>query len=173
MDTVTNLLEIVQIDNKKSENIAQLFGYTWLSRYPWPVQIIHDNGGEFIGNEFQDMMRRLGGITSKPTTVKNPQSNTIVEQLHKMMADILRVMLHVDPPDNELETKNMIDNTLATPVIHASRCAVNHTIQTSPGVIVVFNRDMMVYIPHIANLIVIGNLRQHLVDMNLIRINHS
>ena len=78
MDTVTNLLEIVRIDNKKSENITQLFANTWLSRYPWPAQIIHDNGGEFIGHEFQDMMRSLG-ITSKPTTVKNPQSNAIVE----------------------------------------------------------------------------------------------
>ena len=30
MDTVTNSLEIVQIDNKKSENITQLFANTWL-----------------------------------------------------------------------------------------------------------------------------------------------
>ena len=168
MDTVTNLLEIVRIDNKKSENITQLFANTWLSRYPWPAQIIHDNGGEFIGHEFQDMMRSLG-ITSKPTTVKNPQSNTIVEQLHKTMADILRVMLHVDPPHNEPVTTNMIDNALAT-VVHASRCAVNHTMQTSPGAMV-FNRDMMINVPLISNLLAIGNRRQHLVDENLRRIN--
>ena len=77
MDTTTNLLEIVRIDNKTSRNITQMFTNNWLARYPWPAQIIHDNGGEFIGHEFQNMMRTLG-ITSKPTTVKNPQANAIV-----------------------------------------------------------------------------------------------
>ena len=77
MDTVTTLLEIVHIDNKSSENITQLFANTWLARYRWPAQVIHDNGDEFIGHEFQDMLRELG-ITAKPTTVKNPQANAIV-----------------------------------------------------------------------------------------------
>ena len=81
MDTVTNLLEIVQIDNKSSENITQLFANTWLSQYLWPAQVIHDNGGKFIGHEFQNMLRNLG-ITAKPTTVKNPQSNAICERMH-------------------------------------------------------------------------------------------
>ena len=168
MDTVTNLLEIVRIDNKTSENITQLFANTWLSRYPWPAQVIHNNGGKFIGHKFQDMLRTLG-ITAKPTTVKNPQANAIVERLHKTMADILRVMIHVDPPQNEPDTTNMIDNALAT-VVHASRCAVNHTMQTSPGAMV-FNRDMMINVPLIANLLAIGDRRQHLVNENLRRIN--
>ena len=114
------------------------------------------------------MMRSLG-ITSKPTTVKNLQSNAIVERLHKTIADILRVMLHVDPPHNEPETTNMIDNALAT-VVHASRCAVNHTMQMSPGAMV-FNRDMMINVPLISNLLTIGNRRQYLVDENLRRIH--
>ena len=154
IDTVTNLLEIVRIDNKKSRNIAQLFANIWLSQYLWPAQIIHDNGREFIGYEFQDMMRSLG-ITSKPTTVKNLQSNVIVKRLHKTMADILQVMLHVDLPHNEPNTTNMIDNTLAT-VVHASKCAVNHKIQMSPGAMV-FNIDMMINVPLIVNLMAIGN----------------
>ena len=78
-------------------------------------------------------------------------------------------MLHVDPPHNEPDTTNMIGNALAT-VVHASQCAVNHTMQTSPGEIM-FNRDMMVNVPLIANLLAIGNRRQHLVDKNLRRIN--
>ena len=168
MDTTTNLLEIVRIDNKTSRNITQMFTNNWLARYPWPAQIIHNNGGEFIGHEFQDMMRTLG-ITSKPTTVKNPQANAIVERLHKTMADVLPVMLHVNPPEDELAVTNMIDNALAT-VVHASRCAVNHTMKTSPGAMV-FNRDMMVDVPLISNLIAIGGQRQQLVDENLRRTN--
>ena len=91
MDTATNFLEIVQIDNKTSRNITQMLTNNWLAQYPWPAQVIHDNGGEFIGHKFhQDIMRTLG-ITAKPTTVKNPQANAIVERLHKTMADVLRV----------------------------------------------------------------------------------
>ena len=78
---------------------------------PVALQVIHDNGGEFIRHEFQDMLRQFR-ITAKPTTVKNPQSNAIVEQLHKTMVDILRVIMHVSPPNNKEETTNMIDNTL-------------------------------------------------------------
>ena len=114
------------------------------------------------------MMRTLG-ITSKPTTVKNPQANAIVERLHKTMADVLRVMLHVNPPEDKLAVTNMMDNALAT-VVHASRCAVNHTMKTSPGAMV-FNRDMMVNVPLISNLIAIGERRQQLVDENLRRTN--
>ena len=163
-----NLLEIVRINNKKSENITQLFANTWLSRYPWSAQVIHDNEGEFIKHKFQDMLRSLG-ITAKPTTVKNPQSNAIVERLHKTMTDILQVMLYVDLPHNEPDTTNMIDNALAI-VVHASQCDVNHTMQTLPGAMV-FNRDMMINVPLISNLMAIGNRRQHLVDENLRRIN--
>ena len=41
------------------------------------------------------------GITSKPTTVKNPQANAIVERLHKTMVNVLRVMLYVNPSEND------------------------------------------------------------------------
>ena len=71
MDTVTNLLEIVQIDNKTSENITQLFANTWLSRYPWSAQVIHNNGGEFIGHEFQDIMLRSLDPSDLLATIDN------------------------------------------------------------------------------------------------------
>ena len=35
--------------------------------------------------------------------------------------------------------------------MHAMRCAYNHTMQTSPGAMV-FNRDMMINIPMIADI---------------------
>ena len=99
-------------------------------------------------------MRTLG-ITAKPTTVKNPQANAIVKQLHKTMADVyvLRVMLYINRPENKLATTNMIDNNLAT-VVHTPRCTVNHTMRTSPGSMM-FNRDTMVNVPFISNLIAI------------------
>mmetsp|Transcript_17487 Transcript_17487/g.38256 ORF Transcript_17487/g.38256 Transcript_17487/m.38256 type:complete len:116 (-) Transcript_17487:44-391(-) len=111
---------------------------------------MHDNDGEFIGWEFQGLLRQLG-IQSVLTTVRNPQSNAMVERLHQTrMGDILRVLLHINPPTDEKDANQIVDNALAT-CVHSSRCAVNHTMQTSPGAFV-FNRDMIMNIPLIANL---------------------
>ena len=168
IDPVTNLLEIIRINDKSSAHVAQQFSNCWLSRYPWPTRVVHDNGGEFIGWEFQALLTQLG-IRSVPTTVKNPQSNAIVERLHQTMGDILRVMLHINPPNDENDANQIVDNALAT-VVHSSRCAVNHTMQTSPGALV-FQRDMIMNVPLIANLYSIQQRRQQLIDENLRRTN--
>ena len=140
----------------------------WLARYPWPFIVVHENGGEFIGWEFQDLLRRLG-IIYVPTIVKNPQSNAIVERSHHTIADILRVMSHVSPPDNNGSAEAMIDNAFAS-CVHSMRIAVNGTLRTSPGALA-FNRDMMVDVPLVHNLIAIKDRRQKLIDENLRRVN--
>ena len=56
IDTVTNLVEIVRIDCKTSEHITNRFAQSWMSRYPWPKRCVHDNGGEFVGWEFQQFL---------------------------------------------------------------------------------------------------------------------
>ena len=79
----------MRIDNKRSESIATLFGNEWLSRYPRPQKVVHDNGGEFVGYEFQELLVNYG-ILSVPTTVKNPRANSPVERLHLSMRDMIR-----------------------------------------------------------------------------------
>ena len=135
IDLVTNLLEIIQINDKSSAHVAQQFSNCWLSIYIWPTRVVHGNGGEFIGWEFQSLFRQLGIESVPTTTVKNPQSNTIIKRLHQTMGDILRVILRIKPPTGENDANQIVDNALAT-YVHSSRCAVNHTIQTSPGALV-------------------------------------
>ena len=36
IDTVTNLVELVRIDDKTSDNVARKYEQCWLARYPWP-----------------------------------------------------------------------------------------------------------------------------------------
>ena len=88
INPATNLIEIIQINNKRSKTVTQAFSNNWIARYPWPVKCIHDNGGEFLGIEFQELLSQLG-IVLKPTTVKIPQANRIVEQSHKTIMDML------------------------------------------------------------------------------------
>ena len=78
IDTASNLVELVKIENKTSAHIRRKFHNTWLARYPCPKRIIHDNGGEFTGFPFANLLETLD-IKSVPTTSKNPQSNAICE----------------------------------------------------------------------------------------------
>ena len=36
--------------------IANFVLNTWLVRYPWPVEIIYDRGGEFLGHDFKNSL---------------------------------------------------------------------------------------------------------------------
>ena len=53
IDTASNLVELIRIDNKTAAHIKSKFVQSWLSRYPRPIRCVHDRGGEFIGQEFQ------------------------------------------------------------------------------------------------------------------------
>ena len=88
LDTVTNFPEIIHIDSKSSAYIAQQFENAWLSRYPQPVHVICDQGPEFKGEPFSQMLQ-CHGIHMIPTSVKNPQANAICECLHQTIGNVL------------------------------------------------------------------------------------
>ena len=50
IDTVTGWFEVTQYRDKKSMTITNLVETTRLVRYPCPVDITYDQGGELIGN---------------------------------------------------------------------------------------------------------------------------
>ena len=63
----------------------------WLSRYPRLMEITYDQGLKFIGNEFikfsiEDEYR----ITAKPSTLVNPMSNVVLEQIHHLTGNLVR-----------------------------------------------------------------------------------
>ena len=89
IDPVTCWPEFVLITNKSSYTTANAFDTQWLCRYPRPSFVIHDNGNEFTGLEFQELLQSYG-IISKSTTVKNPQANSIVERSHMVITNQLR-----------------------------------------------------------------------------------
>ena len=48
---------------------------------------------EFIGKEFQELLAS-DDIQSKPTTVKNPTTQALIEQLHLTLGDQLRTAIY-------------------------------------------------------------------------------
>ena len=63
------------------QNGGNNFDINWLCRYLRPFKVGHDNGNEFMVEEFKTLLASYD-IKSKPTTVKNPTAQSLVERLH-------------------------------------------------------------------------------------------
>jgi transposase InsO family protein len=168
IDPVTNLTELIRINNKSSAHVGMKFENEWLARYPRPLRCIHDHGTEFTGCDFQRILT-LNGIKDVATSNKNPQANAVCERMHQTITNILRPLLHTHVPQNDQAANDIIDTALAT-ASYASRAAVHRTLSISPGALV-FRRDMFLDIPLLADLETIRNKRQVLIDENLRRQN--
>jgi transposase InsO family protein len=121
IDTVTNLVEVVRVSNKTSAPIALQFENTWLSRYPKPISVTHDQGGEFVGYAFQHRLNLLN-ISIKSTTSKNPQSNSICERMHQTIGNSLRVLSTMDPPYGADQAVQVIGIPQRYDLEHSSDC---------------------------------------------------
>ena len=161
IDPATGWFEIVQYDDKRAISIANLVEQQWLSRYPWPSLITYDRGSEFIGHEFRTMVKDEYGIKSKPITVRNPQANAIIERVHQVIANMIRTF--------ELESTYMDKEDPWSGILAATAYAVRSTyhttLQASPGQLV-FGRDMIFNIKHVANWKLITYRKQKLINSN-------
>ena len=85
-------------------------------------------------------------IKPKPTTITNPQSNTIVERVHQVVDDMLRTQ------DLKQHTFDSIDPW--GPILNEAAWAICSTYHTtnraSPGQLV-YGRDMLFNIPYQPN----------------------
>ena len=118
----TSWFVISPLPNKESEIVAITFDQQWLCKYPHPLQCIHDNGTEFVGMKFQEMLASYG-IQAVNTTVANPKANAIIEHIHQVIA-------------NMLGTSNPITDAAATQFhieqqLHATQWAINTTYHTT------------------------------------------
>jgi hypothetical protein len=73
--------------DKSSAQISNLVYKTWFSRYPRCGYIIYDNGSKFKLH-FRSLCNTYG-VKHKPTSVKNPQVNAILEHIHAVIGNML------------------------------------------------------------------------------------
>jgi hypothetical protein len=170
IDMVTNLVEVVRIEDKTAAHVSMHFENTWLSRYPRPMNVIHDPGTEFLGHAFQSMLRRHR-ITSRCTSAKNPQANSVCERMHQTIGNTLRVLSTLNPPAGIANVIHLVDTAIAD-AVYATRCAYNSAIQTTPGGLA-FGRDMILNIPIVTDLLLLQQRRQQLIDNRLIAANNK
>ena len=61
IDFTTGWFEIKTTEGKSAMEVANIVETTWLSRYPWPQEIVYDRGTEFMG-DFANMISDDYGI---------------------------------------------------------------------------------------------------------------
>ena len=160
LDTTSTLSECIGISNKTSQHIAMLFVNHWLSRYPCPLQVIHDQETEFMGMDFQSMLVAYG-VKSVPMSVRNPQAISIIKRFHLTVQDLLNVSLR-SPPVTVTNAFELIDSCLAA-AQHVLCSVVHQTLNVSPGALVL-GHDMLLPIPVLANYNLIRQHRQTIID---------
>jgi hypothetical protein len=170
IDPVTNLTEIVRLQgNKTAENASRLFENHWLSRYPRPARVVHDHGPEFQGHDFQFPID-YAGITPINISPNTPTANSICEASHKIIGQVIRTLINLKPPTDQSSANNLVDEAFAT-AMHAMRCNPVSTLGNfSPGALV-FNRDMFLNIPLVADILTLTKNRQALIDRRLLQAN--
>ncbi len=71
IDPATGWFEVNTLARKDTGTTANIVEQTWLTRYPWPQEIIYDRGKEFMG-DFAKMICKDYGIKRRPITTRNP-----------------------------------------------------------------------------------------------------
>jgi hypothetical protein len=167
IDTASNLVELVRIDNKTAEHIRDKFAQTWFCRYPRPIRV-QDKGGEFIGRELQWLLEFFS-MKDVCSTSKNPQSNAICEQMHQTVENVLRVLIHGNPPKtmSKSKAKDIVDEALAT-TMHAMQTTVATTLGSAPGSLT-FARDMFLNVPLVADWQTIARKREQHVKLTYVQ----
>jgi hypothetical protein len=160
IDPATGWFEIVEIDSRTADVIANVFEMTWLNRYPRPQKVIMDRGSEFKA-EFQQMLKNDYGITARVITARNPQANSMVERAHQTLGNMIRSQRLRDSRDLPDGKWDGIVSALG----FAMRSTV-HTANRATPAQLVFGRDAMLNVSFEADWQHIKLRKQKLIKQN-------
>ena len=165
IDPATGWIEIVEIKEKSSFNIARAAEKRWFMQYPWPSNIVLDRGTEFMG-DFKQMVAEDFGIKRKPITTRNPQANAMIERAHQTIGHMIRSF---QVQNLELDLNDPWSDILAA-TMFAMRSTVHTTTKSTPAQLV-FGRDSILNIQHQADWQMIQKRKQDLINKNNMREN--
>ena len=105
-------------------------------------------------------------------TPHTPTANAIIEATHKVIGQTIHTLTNLKPLPDKASTKLLVDKALAT-TMHALRCSpVSSLGNFLPGALV-FNQDMLLNIPLVADILTIAKHCQALIDKQSLCANCS
>ncbi len=124
--------------------IGNLVYKCWFSRYPCCPYLIYDNGSEFKLH-FCALCATYG-VKHKPTSIKNPTANAILERIHAVFTNKLRTAKL-----NMAELVNASDiDVFLSDVAWAIR-STHHTVLKALTGAAIFGQEMLLEISFIAD----------------------
>jgi transposase InsO family protein len=122
IDPATGWFKIAEIPAKTADVIINVFEQEWLTRYPYPIEVLMDRGTEFMG-EVKKTLCQDYGARIKLITTRNPQANSMVEQSHQAIRNMIRSQTITSQDDLEVGKW--------TGVLNAVRFAMRATLHTT------------------------------------------
>ncbi len=167
IDPATGWFEIAEVPGtKRADIVANVVEQRWLTRYPWPTKVVMDRGPEFMA-EFRAMLQEDYAVSVSTSTKRNPQSNAIVERVHQTIGNMLRTFRVHD--NDGIDTEDPWSGILAA-VAFAVRATVHTTSRATPMQLV-FGRDAVLNIRHLADWRYIRERKQDSIDRSNAREN--
>eukprot|EP00957_Ditylum_brightwellii_P159539 12144999-Ditylum_brightwellii.AAC.1 len=90
IDPATGWFEITETKIERTDMVSNVVETTWLTRYPYPTQVVFDIGIEFMA-EFTEMIASDYGVKKISITARHPQANIIIERVHQTIGDMIRL----------------------------------------------------------------------------------
>ena len=161
IDPATGWFEMTPITGKTAIEIMNNVEISWLTRYPWPVRLQCDRGTEFM-NEFALTMQKDYGTDLSKSTVRNPQSNAILERIHQTLGNIIRTFeVHKDASMTSEESWQGI----IAAAMFALRSTYHTTLQATPAQLV-FGRDSVMNVQCQIDWTAIKERKRKLINSN-------
>lgn len=158
IDLFSGWFECFPVPNKNAENIAHLLIDEIIPRFGTPLQIITDNGSENVNKVMRRTLAALN-IDHRRTNVERPQSNGLVERVHRTLHDILAKRV--------AQTPNQWDVYL-NQALAAIRFNVNSSTKRSPFYLM-YNRDVNLPLDNILK----PRRRYHGDEMHEVALEHQ
>jgi hypothetical protein len=139
IDPATGCFEIAEIPNRQADYVSSFLEWTLLASYPWPTEVVFNRGSEFQA-ELSAMQKNDYGITKKVITTHNPQTNSMVERIHQVIHQLIRMM--------DIKGKTDLDAldygwTGIISAICQALCSTVHTTQRATPAQLLFNHDVI------------------------------
>jgi transposase InsO family protein len=122
IDPATGWLEIAEIPAQTGDVVMNIFEQEWLTRYPYPIEVVMDRGTEFMA-EVKKTLRQDYGARIKLITTRNPQANSMVERSHQMIKNMIK--------SQTITSRDDLENGEWTGVLSAVRFAMRATLHTT------------------------------------------
>lgn len=121
-DAFTRYVELVAIENKETETVAQAIFVHWICRYGVPLEIVTDQGKEFVSHVCQELWKKLD-LVHNTTTPRHPQANAQAEVVNRTIIRYLSSFVD----DSTLDWE-----TFLAPLMFSYNTTFHRSLKTSP-----------------------------------------